>query len=228
MQTLRLFASLTLEGPFTELIPPFEAAHPEVTIAPSFGACSSLVQSMMAGAEADIFSASSLKIMEDAHQKGLVAAGPWQKLARLPLALVVNDRDHTVQRPEDLLRTEVRTIAISDPDTVAPGRCARMALVEAGLWDQVQHKLKVLPDPYQPMLHVASGKADAGFVFGTTAANSGGAVRVAVDFPISLNMDYPIAVTQRCQCPEAAKNWLEFMQTQAARDALIDAGFAID
>lgn len=228
MPELRIFASLTLEDPFTEIIPSFQAAHPGVTVAPTFGACTSLIQSMEAGAVADIYSSSSVKLMELAKQKGLIAAGPVQKLARLPLALVVGARDHSVQQLPDLLRPEIQAIAIGDPETVPPGRCARLALTEANLWDPLLPKLQVQKDAYQPLLRVAEGKAQAAFVFGTTAANGAGQVRVALDVPLSLNMDYPIALTAQCRFPRAAGQWMAFLQTETARAALVDAGFAVD
>ena len=228
MRQVRIFASLTLEDPFTELIPPFQSAHPGVEVVPTFDECKNLLKSMAAGAVVDIYSASSVKLMEEAKQKGLVAAGGIQKLARLPLVLVVGARVHSVQQLADLLRPEIQAIAIADPDHVPPGRCARMALTEANLWEPLQPKLQAQTDAYLPLLRVAEGKADAAFVFGTTAANGGGPIRVAMDVPLSLNMDYPIAIASNSPAPDLAGLWLAFMRTEVARQALQDAGFVVE
>ena len=224
--TLHIFASLTLAEPFQDIIQGFTSAHPEVSVKPTYGFCGALMEQMAAGAPADVFAPSSEAMLAMAARQGFVQAGTAVNYARNRLVLVVLTKDYAVApKLEDLMEERYARIAIGDPESVPPGRYARMALEKAGLWQDLAERLQKYPDGLQPLKAVLEGRADAAFIFASTANSVSGKVYV-VDIPVGVSMHYPVAVTTKGAEPELARAFVAYLQTDSAQKILEFTGFA--
>ena len=224
--TLHIFASLTLAEPFQEIIQGFTSAHPDVSVKPTYGFCGALMEQMAAGAPADVFAPSSEPILAKAAGQGFVQTGTAVNYARNRLVLIGLIKNYPVApKLEDLMEERYARIAIGDPESVPPGRYARMALEKAGLWQDLTARLQKYPDGLQPLKAVLEGRADAAFIFASTANSVSGKLYV-VDIPVGVSMHYPVAVTTKGAEPELARAFVAYLQTDSAQKILEFTGFA--
>ncbi|WP_239058728.1 molybdate ABC transporter substrate-binding protein [Acidithiobacillus ferrianus] len=224
--TLHIFASLTLAEPFQEIIQGFTSAHPDVSVKPTYGFCGALMEQMAAGAPADVFAPSSEPMLAKAAGQGFVQTDTAVNYARNRLVLVSLMRDYPVApKLEDLMEERYARIAVGDPESVPPGRYARMALEKAGLWQDLEARLQKYPDGLRPLQAVLEGRADAVFIFASTANSVSGKAHV-VDIPVGVSMHYPVAVTTKGAEPELARAFVAYLQTDSAQKILELAGFA--
>ncbi|MHB1579741.1 MAG: molybdate ABC transporter substrate-binding protein [Acidithiobacillus ferrooxidans] len=224
--SLHLFASLTLAEPFQDIIQGFTSAHPDVSVKPTYGFCGALMEQMAAGAPADVFAPSSEPMLAKAAEQGFVQTDTAVNYARNRLVLVSLMRDYPVApKLEDLMEERYARIAMGDPESVPPGRYARMALEKAGLWQDLTARLQKYPDGLQPLKAVLEGRADAAFIFASTANSVWGKAHV-VDIPVGVSMHYPVAVTSKSEEPELARAFIAYLQTDSAQKILEVTGFA--
>jgi len=184
------------------------------------------MEQIAAGTPADVFAPSSEHILAKAVGQEFVQPGTAVNYARNRLVLVSSSQDHaSAPRLESLMAERYARIAIGDPDSVPPGRYARMALEQAGLWHDLATRLQKYPDGLQPLKAVLEGRADAAFMFASTANSASGKVH-AVDIPVNVSMHYPVAVTTKSAEPELARAFVAYLQTDSAQSILESAGFA--
>lgn len=128
--------------------------------------------------------------------------------------------------PRDLLRPELRRLALGDPAAVPAGVYARQYLERAGLWATLQPKVVPLPHVRAVVTAVSSGSADAGIVYQTDAA-AFPQVRVAWIVPAGEAPDivYPAAVLRTSRHPDEARAFVAFLRTPEAAALFTAAGF---
>ena len=107
------------------------------------------------------------------------------------------------------------------------GIYAEQALRKLGLWDQVRPRLAGTEDVRAALLLVERGEAPAGIVYATDAAMSKG-VAVAAVFPDDSHdaISYSFAVTKSGDTA-AARAFMAFLGSPAARDAFVRRGFKV-
>ena len=64
---------------------------------------------------------------------------------------------------KDLADPKIEKISIGNPDTAPVGKYTRLALTEAGLWNQLENKMVLAEDVKQVLVYVERGEVDAGF-----------------------------------------------------------------
>lgn len=122
-------------------------------------------------------------------------------------------------------------LAIGNPDTVPAGRYAVRALTTYGLFPLVKTKLALGGNVREVLQYVQNGSAPLGIVFATDLlAATPGSVRQLFAFPDDSVGDailYPVAVVSKSANREKALKMIEFLQTDAARNAFQAAGFIL-
>jgi len=97
---------------------------------------------------------------------GFLDGASRQAFGAMRLAVVVpKGKTAQLQRPEDLLRQQVKTIAIAVPGLTAVGTGAKRELERRKLWARLQEKLSFKPTPLQALKSVSEGQADAAVLF---------------------------------------------------------------
>jgi molybdate transport system substrate-binding protein len=126
-----------------------------------------------------------------------------------------------------LTAPSVKLLALGDPSSVPAGIYGRAVLQSLGLWDAVQNKLVLAKDVRQVLSYVETGNAEAGIVYATDAAISR-QVKVAAVAPPDSHppVIYPAAVLRRSAQPAAARAFLDYLESAAARKVFEHHGFA--
>jgi molybdate transport system substrate-binding protein len=196
----------------------------------SFGSSATLARQIEQGAPAEIFASADEIWADYLDTRALLAPGTRVSLLGNSLVLVVPaDRPRRLSLDANLdvdaLLGPRGRLATGDPKHVPAGIYAEQALRRLGLWERLAPRLARTEDVRAALLLVERGEAPAGIVYATDAAVAPG-VTVAAAFPPSSHdpVTYPFAVTRSGDSP-AARAFLAFLDSPAARAVFTRRGF---
>jgi molybdate transport system substrate-binding protein len=220
-------AAASLTDAIQEIEAGYGHDHPNVELRNNFGSSGTLAGQIEEGAPVDVFLSAASKPMDDLEARGLIVAGSRRDLLRNSLVLIVPRGSH-LGGFKELEDASVRTIALGDPESVPAGRYGKETLVALHLMDSVQRKLVLAKDVRQVLAYVETGNADAGLVYATDAAISSN-VRVAATAPESSHdpIVYPAAAVASGHHEAAAREFVEYLESAAAKAAFEKRGFTI-
>jgi len=225
--TLSVSAAASLKDALADVEMAYAKSQTHLEFRNNFGSSGTLAMQIDQGAPADVFLSASAKPMDDLEAKGLIAAGTRGNLLRNALVLIapLDSRLHDFQ---GLAGSAVRTIALGDPASVPAGQYGRQTLASLHLLDKVNAKLVLGKDVRQVLTYVETGNADAGFVYATDAQNSG-KVRVVATAPESTHdpIVYPVAVVKGSPNEQAARRFVGYLSSPAAKAIFVSHGFTI-
>jgi molybdate transport system substrate-binding protein len=223
---LDIWAASSLREPVTQLARRFEAQAKGRKVNLVFGASSALARQIQAGAPADVFLSADDVSVDRLQATGFVRPDTRRVFASNEL-VVVAARELTVPLavPEDLLRPEVKRIALASPE-VPVGRYAREWLARRGLAEALKARVVVLDNARATLESVESGNAEAGIVF-LTDARIAKTARIAFTVPEREQpyIVYVGAVMVGGDQPELADAFLRLLVGEEGWTALHAAGF---
>ena len=228
--TVNLAAAASLKNVYDEkLIPMFEKKYPGVKVTPTYASSGDLQSQIENGLEADVFMSAANKQMNKLINESLIDNDTNVQLLENKVVLIVPKDSNTSISSFDDLKKVNGTIAIGDPESVPAGQYAKEALNNTGLWDSVEPKLSLGTDVTAVLNQVAQGSADCGIVY-STDAKSNDDVKVVCEAPdnaLKTPVIYPVAMLKNSTNPDAAKAFLDFLQTKEAKDVFVEYGFTI-
>ena len=229
-QEVNLAAAASLKNAYDkDLIPMFEKKYPGVKVVPTYASSGDLQSQIENGLKADVFMSAANKQMNKLAEEGLVDNSTNVQLLENKVVLIVpKDSTANITSFEDLKNVN-GTIAIGDPESVPAGQYAKEVLENLGLWDAVQSKLSLGTDVTAVLNQVAQGSADCGIVYSTDAKSNDG-VKVVCEAPddaLKTPVIYPVAIVNGTEHPDAAQAFMDFLQTQEAKDVFVNYGFTI-
>jgi molybdate transport system substrate-binding protein len=226
-QSLLVLAASDLQFALPEIVVNYERdAGRKVTV--SFGSSGNLSQQIANGAPADIFFAADASFLADLEAKGLLVSGSSRSYAVGRLVLVSAPAAPVqLMTLEDLTLPEVRSIAMANPEHAPYGRVAQQALQSAGLWDILQPKLVLAEDISQTAQYVRSGNADAGLVALSVILGAPRTPYAIVDPSLYPPLHQVAAVLTASNQPEAAREFLDYVDGPSGRPTLIKYGFVL-
>lgn len=211
-------ASLSQLAP--KLTQAFHDAH-GVDIRFTFAGSNTLARQIIEGARIDVFISADVAQMDAVEQAGRLADGTRFDLLGNQLALVgVAGTARVMLQPRDLVASEVRRVAMGDPQAVPIGVYGKEWLQRIGVWEAVA--LKVIPLPSSPAVLAAirEGRADAGIVYVTDTGGAGYVVPLS-DGP---RIVYPAAAIAGARQHDA-RLLLDFLKGRVAREVFTGARF---
>lgn len=228
--TLTIAAAASLEKVFTgQLIPLFQEQYPDVVIEGSYDSSGKLQTQIEEGAPVDIFFSAATKQMTALSEEGMIADDTMVELLENKIVMIVpTENADSFSSFEEIVNADM--IAIGDPESVPAGQYAKEALTNLGLWDQVEGKLSLGTNVTEVLNWVAASSAKVGIVYATDAASIADQVSVVAEAPEGScsKVIYPVAMLSEAQNPEAAKAFLDFLQTEAAAAVFAAAGFTMN
>ena len=229
-QTVHLAAAASLKNVYDdELIPMFEEKYPGVKVIPTYASSGDLQTQIENGLETDVFMSAANKQMDALADEGLIDNDTnLQFLENKVVLIVPKDSDANITSFDDLKDVE-GTIAIGDPESVPAGQYAKEGLTNLDLWDDVESKLSLGTDVTAVLNQVAQGSADAGIVYATDAKSTDD-VKVVCELPedaLDSPCIYPVAQIKDAKDGDAAKAFMDFLQTQEAKDKFVEYGFTL-
>ncbi|MEO8432120.1 MAG: molybdate ABC transporter substrate-binding protein [Acidobacteriota bacterium] len=195
----------------------------------NFGASSLLARQIAEGAPADLFFSADEARMDDLAARNLIDGKSRKSLLSNTLVFVVSaERGAAVASPEDLLKSEIQTIALGETRSVPAGIYAREFLEKKGLWDRVRGKVVPTENVRAALAAVEAGNADVAVVYKTDAMISK-KVRVAHEVSVSdgPRISYAAAVLAGAKNAEGARRFLAFLGSPSGIAVFQKHGFLV-
>lgn len=225
---ISVFAAASLTDSLKEIAADYEkSSGDKVTF--NLGASSTLARQIEEGAPADIFFSA-----DEAQMNGLAKLGlidPATRKSRLGNSLVVvvtADSTLQINSASDLTNATVKQIALADPKAVPAGVYAKAWLTQQQLWPAIEPKVVPTENVRAALAAVESGNVEAGVVYKTDAGISK-KVKVAYEVPAAdaPDISYPMALVKDSKQPDAAKNFLNYLDSKEAGDIFKKFGFIL-
>ncbi len=125
--------------------------------------------------------------------------------------------DGSIKRPEDLLRKEVRHVAIANPAHAPYGLAARQALEHLKLWDKLQSKIVLAENVRQTYQYGRSGNADA-IITAWTLVHSEGGIMLPEEWHDTIRQAG--GVTRRSNSASSARRFMDFLLSPSGQKVL--------
>ncbi len=195
----------------------------------TLGPSNFLARQIDEGAPVDIFFSADLAQMDLLDKDGRLEPGTRKNLLSNQLVIVVpKDSKLAITAPKDLLKPEVKKIALADPAAVPVGVYTSKYLTDESLWDKVQSKIVPVQDVRATLASVESGNVEAGFVYKTDAVISN-KVRIAYEVPIEKGpkITYPVAIVKESKKKDGARDFMNFLLSPASKAMFKKFGFLV-
>jgi molybdate transport system substrate-binding protein len=199
------------------------------TVRYNFGPSSGLARQIEEGAPVDIFFSADLPQMENLDKHGRLEPGTRKNLLSNQLVIIVPaDSKLAISSPKDLLKADVKRIALAEPSSVPVGVYSSKYLTDEGLWDQVKPKIVPVQDVRATLASVESGNVEAGFVYKSDAAVSK-KVKIVYEVPMDKGpkITYPVAIVKESNHKEAGRDFMNYIQSSVAKNTFKKYGFVV-
>ncbi len=218
---LTVLAAASLTGTFTQLGRAYERQHPGTTVTFSFGGSSALAEQIVNGAPADVFAAASAATMKQVTDAGDAAGQPAVFVRNQLVIAVPKGNPAGVRGLVDLGRAGVKVALCARQ--VPCGAAAVKVLKAARL---TVHPVTLEQDVKAALAKVRLGEVDAALVYRTDVRAAAGDVQ-GIEFPESAGAinDYPIVALAHAPSVAAARDFVAYIRSAAARAAFTAAGF---
>ena len=227
-QSILVAAAASLKNAYEdELIPMFEEQYPGVTVEGTYDSSGKLQTQIEEGLEADVFMSAATKQMKALDEEGMIASATIVNLLENKIVLIVpTGSDSKIDSFEKI--GDAASIALGDPESVPAGQYAKEALTNLNVWDSIQDKVSFGTNVTEVLNQVAAASADAGIVYATDAASKADQVTVVAEAPegiLEKKVIYPVAVVKATAHEDAAKAFVDFLQTPEAIAVFESYGF---
>lgn len=227
-QSILVAAAASLKNAYEDkLIPMFEEQYPGVTVEGTYDSSGKLQTQIEEGLEADVFMSAATKQMKALDDEGMIASDSIVNLLENKIVLIVPaGSDSKIDSFEKI--GDAASIALGDPESVPAGQYAKEALTNLNVWDSIQDKVSFGTNVTEVLNQVAAASADAGIVYATDAASKADQVTVVAEAPegsLEKKVIYPVAVVKATTHEDAAKAFVDFLQTPEAIQVFESYGF---
>jgi molybdate transport system substrate-binding protein len=225
---ITVFAAASLTDSLKEIAAGYEKTSGD-KITFNFGASSTLARQIDAGAPADIFFSADEAQMDGLAKKDLIdPATRKSRLGNMLVVVIATDSTLQINSASDLTNAAVKQIALADPKAVPAGVYAKAWLTQQQLWPAIEPKVVPTENVRGALAAVESGNVEAGVVYKTDAGIS---KKVKVAYEVSAkdapDISYPMALVKESKQPDAAKDFLNYLDSQEAGDIFKKFGFIL-
>jgi molybdate transport system substrate-binding protein len=227
-ETLRIAVAANFTGATQELVSRFEqrSGH-ELKV--SFGSTGKLYAQITHGAPFALFLAADEARPARLIQEGLAVAGSRTTYARGRLVLWSADEKRITEGADELRQGAFRRLAIANPQTAPYGLAAQQVLQHLGLWNQLSGALVRGDSIAQTFQFTATGNAELGLVAASQVKawpHKGSLWEIPQGYYQSIAQQ--VVLLKHGEESDAAKDFLQFLQSDEARAVIRDFGYAVE
>ena len=211
----------------------FKRSAPGIAVTSTSGASGNLFAQIKNGAPFDVFLSADTEYPQQVVAAGLGDSTTLRTFATGRLVFWTTRPDFDVSELTVALRSpRIKKLAIAQPRSAPYGRAAQAALEKLGVWPELQSKVVFGENITQTAQFIETGNADAGFVafslvLSPRLAHLGRWAEVPPALYASVSLDHAVVLTTRGAANAAAKRYVTFLGTDAAKKILRDFGYGV-
>jgi len=228
-EKITIAAASDLKACLDEVAANFRKAHAGDEVEVVYGSSGKFKTQIEQGAPFDLFFSADIAFPRDLL-KAKLAVGEVHPYAIGRLVLLSKTIDAGTLEVVDLTRSDIRKIAIANPQHAPYGKRAEEALRASGVWEKVEGKLVYGENISQTAQFAESGNAQVGMlalslVLGPELAGKGSYSLV----PDSLHepLEQGFVITKRAADNALAKAFADYMSSGQTRAVMVRYGFAL-
>jgi molybdate transport system substrate-binding protein len=193
----------------------------------NFGSTGQLARQIENGAPVDIFAAANRAFIEELDKKGLIITDTKQiyGIGRITL-WTREDAKIKIQDIQDVMKPEVRKIAIANPDHAPYGLAAKEALQSVGLWEKVKPKLVLAQNIRQAQQYGETGNVDVTISALSLSINKPGNW-VLIPEDLHKPLEQMLAVIKDSKHELQSRNFANFITSSQSRNIMKKYGFIL-
>lgn len=237
---LTVFAAASMTESMMEIAEQYQNVAPKVHIVYNFDSSGTLKTQIEQGADCDLFISASQKAMDQldvtadstVNTQGLdlIAQETRCNLLQNKVVLIVpKDANTNITSFEDVVTDRVSLLAMGNAD-VPVGQYAQEVFENMGVWDTLKNEEKITfaTNVKEVTTQVAQSAVDCGVVYETDAATEPD-VKVVAQAGENLYKPaiYPVAVLKNAKNVQTAKDFLEYLKTDACATVFKKVGFTV-
>ena len=228
---LAIAAAADLQFALTDLGNQYEK-QTGATLSITYGSSGNFFAQLQNGAPFDLFFSADVEYPRRLEAAGLTEPGTLTVYARGQIVLWAppgSNFDFARQGLSSLMDPRIQKIAIANPDHAPYGRAAVAALKKDGIYERIKSKLVLGENISQAAQFVQSGNAQVGVIALSLAASPAMKDGQRWEVPLELypSLVQAAVVMKASQHKQLARDFLGFLQTDAARATLARYGFAL-
>jgi molybdate transport system substrate-binding protein len=222
---LTVAAAADLQPAFEEIGRQFQASH-NVKISFSFGSSGMLTRQIENGAPVDLFAAANTDYVDQLGKEGLIIPDTRAIYARGHITLwTLKDSPLKIEKISDLTKSEVKRIAIANPEYAPYGMAAREAMINGGIWEAVKPKLVYGENIRQTLQYAETGNVEVAIVALSLSTRSDGKW-VLIPAELYKPIDQALAVIKSTKDENNARALAAFITGSEGRAIMHRYGFA--
>jgi molybdate transport system substrate-binding protein len=222
-------AAASLQDALQAIQSDFETEHPDIVITYNFGSSGALQQQIEQGAPVDVFISAGVSQMDALESQNRLLSETRTNLLGNRLVLIA-PQDSTLGLTDftDLTKDAVKQISVGEFRSVPAGQYTEQVFTSLGILATLQPKLIFANNVRGVLAAVESGNVDAGVVYATDAAISDQVKVVATaDAALHSPILYPLAILSNTASPEAARTFVAYLTSDAAKAVFEEYGFTV-
>ena len=224
---IQVFIAASLNTVMTELAEEYNKEHPEVKITYNADSSGTLLTQIEEGYECDIFFSAARKQMDALVDEGIADKDSVVNLLENKVVLIKPKGGETkVTGFENI--PDAANLALAGED-VPVGQYSREIFDNLGITDEVNKmEINEAKNVTDVLASVSEGSNEVGIVYATDAASVADSVEVIAEAPegsLEKKVIYPVAVVKATTHEDAAKAFVDFLQTPEAIAVFESYGF---
>lgn len=225
-QSIRVAAAADLSHAFTELAKEFRTKT-DITVDIEYEASGTLAHMIERGAPFALFAAADRGFIDQVVKAGKCDGASVRTYARGRLVVWTPSGVPPPTSLADLTHERFKQIAIANPDRAPYGRAAKQALETAGIWRQVEDRIRLGENVSTTMTLARQGEAQVALVALSLAAVTDGGASLPIDPSMHAPLDQAMVVCGQGADADAAKQFAEFVGSQDGSEVMTRYGFML-
>lgn len=199
-----------------------------VKVSFNFGSTGQLAQQIEQGAPVDVFAAANISFIDELAQRDRILPDTKQIYARGRITLWTRaDSSFRIDRVQDLMRSELKRIAIADPAHAPYGVAAREAMQSVGIWDTIQPKLVMGDNALATLQYAVRGDVDLAIAPLSLSVQQTDGRWVLIPQELHKPIDQALAVVKDTPDEADARSFVAFINGAKGRPIMRKYGFIL-
>lgn len=217
----------SLLEPMKKIVSNFEIEN-NIKVNINSGGSGTLKKQIVGGAEVGLFISANERYVDELINEGFIDQSKKSNPITNTLVLVKNNNfKDDIKSIDDLVNKELK-IAIGEVSTVPAGEYAKEALINSGVWEELEEKIIFCKDVTAVKTYVERGEVDCGFIYSSDAMNiKDSTVQFTVDNDLHTPIVYTMAPIKDYKESEACEELIKTISSEESKEILKEYGFTI-